>query len=115
MNIQDNIPQDDHLQKLFRENAPKMPFPDFADQLMEKISAEDEAKEKVTSNLRLSWIFYILGVLSGIAFTLFAGNSTIEIYNISLQKLLLPMLAVASFVFIIIFEKLIKAGKSNNF
>ncbi len=111
MNIHD-FHNDEYLKKLFSESRPELPFPDFADQVMEQISQESEVAENVTSNLRMSWIFYILGIFSGMAFTIFASNADFKIYNISLQQLLLPMLAVLSFVFIIIFEKLVKAGKS---
>ncbi|MFO7851297.1 MAG: hypothetical protein ACQERS_03840 [Bacteroidota bacterium] len=57
--------------KYFREllsgSSKEMPFSDFEEELMTEIRLEHEKKNSVYRNIKLSWLFFFLGMFSGIA------------------------------------------------
>ena len=100
-------------QRFFREllsdSGRQMPFSDFEDDLIAEIRHEYEKKYSVRKNIKLSWLFFILGMLSGIAIVVvlsfYSGNQSLAF----LSDNLLPVVIIFICLTIILFaEKLVK-------
>ena len=59
--------EDIQLQNILSKSRKEMPFHDFEDELMIEIFKERDRKRSVLKNIKLSWLFFIIGLISGIA------------------------------------------------
>ena len=59
--------EDIQLQNILSKSRKEMPFHDFEDELMIEIYKERDRKHSVLRNIKLSWLFFIIGMISGIA------------------------------------------------
>ena len=100
-------------QRFFREllsdSGRQMPFSDFEDDLIAEIRLEYEKKYSVRKNIKLSWLFFILGMISGIATVVvlsFFNDNQLFAFT---SKNLLPVVIIFICLTIILFaEKLVK-------
>jgi len=65
--MEKNNNHDSFFRELLSDSNKEMPFSDFEDDLMTEIWLDHEKKYSVRKNIKLSWLFFILGMLSGIA------------------------------------------------
>ncbi|MBN1388865.1 MAG: hypothetical protein JW965_10480 [Bacteroidales bacterium] len=65
--MEKNNNHDRFFRELLSDSSREMPFSDFEDEVMAEIRMEYEKKFSGRRNIRLSWLFFILGMLSGIA------------------------------------------------
>ncbi len=79
--MEKNNNHDKYFRELLSDGNMEMPFNDFEDELMAEIRSEQEKRSSLLRNIRLSWLFFILGLVSGIALVLVSsspGISTVE-------------------------------------
>ncbi|MFP4489597.1 MAG: hypothetical protein ACLFN1_09875 [Bacteroidales bacterium] len=106
--MEKNNNHDKYFRDLLSDGNRKMPFNDFEDELMAGIHREHEKSKSVLRNIRLSWIFFFLGLLSGIALVLTPQSLTL-LSGQNLLESIIPVAAIIVSCLIIIFflEKLI--------
>ncbi|MDZ7738847.1 MAG: hypothetical protein U5K32_07260 [Bacteroidales bacterium] len=105
--MENNNNHDKYFRELLSDGSREMPFNDFEDELMAGIHREQAKSKSVLRNIRLSWIFFFLGLLSGIALVL-APQSLTVLSGLSLSGSIMPVAVIASCLIIIFFlEKLI--------
>lgn len=61
--------EDIHIQEILSKGRKEIPFPDFEDEIMVEIHKEHERKRSILRNIKLSWFFFIIGMVSGITLT----------------------------------------------
>jgi len=60
-------PENIQLKNILSKSRREMPFHDFEAELMIEIYKEHDGKRSVLNNIKLSWLFFIIGMISGIA------------------------------------------------
>ena len=107
--------EDDQLRKMISGSRIEMPFEDFTKDIMIQILAEKQRRRSVLRNLKLSWLFFGLGMISGILLTVFFSRMDDLILGIETENLIFPVIFCLSLGFILLMEKLVKfslLGKS---
>ena len=106
-----NNNNDRYFRELLSDSRLEMPFSDFEDELMEEIHMKYKKRSSLLKNIKLSWLFFFLGMISGMAVVIFSMIPTEEesvpgiIENYSLL-IIIPLC-----LFILLFtEKLIKSS-----
>lgn len=107
--MEKNNNQDRFFRELLSDSSREMPFSDFEDDLMAEIRLEYEKKYSVRKNIKLSWLFFILGMLSGIAtvviLSFYSDNQSFTFMGDNF----LPVVIILICLTIILFaEKLVK-------
>ena len=110
-----NNNSDKYFRELLSDSSREMPFGDFEDDLMTEIHMEHEKRSSFLKNIKISWIFFFLGMLSGIAVVVFSMISADEesvsgvIDNYSLLIIIPLCLCILLFA-----EKLVKSSIIRN-
>ena len=102
---------DEELYAIMKKGKRTMPFDDFEDKVIDRIRFEYTHKRIVSSKLKLSLIFFIIGTVSGIVLTLLFwsfGNPVFGIDPETLALLVLFIIAVAGIMSLDNFLRLIK-------
>ncbi len=107
--MEKNNNHDRYFRELLSNSSREMPFSDFEDELMAEVRLEHEKRNSVRRNIRLSWLFFILGMLSGIAtvvvLSFYSDNQSFAFMSDNL----LPVVIIFICLTIILFaEKLVK-------
>lgn len=79
--------EDKFFKDLMAGSRLKLPFPDFEDEVMMKIEENIEHRERRSVNLRLSWIFFILGSLFGVVLTFLLPAVLPPLFGLSPENL----------------------------
>ena len=86
-----------------------MPFHDFEEELMIKIYKERDRKRSVLKNIKLSWLFFIIGMISGIALISIPSLVNETAADTTAYLTTLSILMIALCLIILLFaEKLIR-------
>ncbi|WP_430816210.1 hypothetical protein [Carboxylicivirga sp. RSCT41] len=99
---------DKKLKALLRDSKLEMPFSDFEDKMMLRVKTELNGKQSITKNLRLSWLFFVLGSVFGVIVSITLPMFQIELGGIDIKNLRYPVMAVILFVIIWQLEEMIK-------
>ncbi len=107
--MEKNNNHDSYFRELLSGSGREMPFSDFEDELMAEIRMEHEKKHLFLRNIKLSWLFFIMGMLSGITIVVvlsfFNDNQSFTLISDNL----LPVVIIFVCLTIILFaEKLVK-------
>jgi hypothetical protein len=105
---------DEEFSKIIKKGKRTMPFDDFEDKVMRKIYYEYSYKEVVSNKLKLSLIFFIAGILSGITLTLLFSTFGNPVFGINPKMLALPILFVIFVVGIMSLDNLLRLKKKYN-
>ena len=76
--------EDKRFKDLLQESKLEIQFPDFEEKVMEQIKLKEESRKSVWRNLKISWLFFILGAFLGIIASGYLANikfSFIDNYN----------------------------------
>ncbi len=76
--MENNNNHDSYFRELLSGNSREMPFSDFEDELMSEIRMEHEKRNSFLKNIKLSWLFFILGMISGITLVIITPGITEE-------------------------------------
>ena len=64
---------DTMLNDLLSNNRKEMPFHDFEEETMAKIRKEQASNRSVLKNIKLSWFFFLLGLVAGMVLISFSS------------------------------------------
>ena len=101
--------EDIQLKNILSKSRKEMPFNDFEDELMIEIYKERDRKRSVLKNIKLSWMFFIIGMISGIALISIPSFLNETAADFTSYVAILSILMIALCLIILLFaEKLIR-------
>ena len=104
--------EDDQLRQMMSKADFKMPFDGFEKDLMILIKSENKRKRYLLQKIRLSWIFFGLGMIAGIILTIFLSRVEDLIMGIDPEMVVVPLVFCLSMVFLLLMERLVKFSLS---
>jgi hypothetical protein len=85
----------------------EVPFPDFEDKIMGLIEKKLSKKVSISRDIKLSWVFFILGSTFGIIVTILLPKIQQPVLGINLNKLTIPFLIIFAYLLFSQFDSLI--------
>ena len=104
---------DKRLKELLSDSKVEMPFSDFENNLMRRVKTELNGKRVIHKNLRLSWLFFLLGSVFGLAISIGLPTLKVELAGWELQSIKYPLMTIVLFIIIWQLEGLIKLTVRN--
>ncbi len=105
--------EDNLVKELMDQSVVKMPFDDFEGRLMLKIYKEEKAFHAFLKDVKLSWLFFIIGTLFGLILSTVAGEMNITIFGFHAQQLVLFLQTTFVIFLLFQFDKLIGLSRNN--
>jgi hypothetical protein len=103
--------ESDSEEKFFREIMSKskldVPFTDFDEKVMGLIEKKLSKKSSVSRNIKLSWVFFVLGSIFGTIVAITLPKIQQPVFGISSDRLILPFLIIFSFLLLTQIDNLI--------
>ena len=84
------------FRKMMSKSRLDVPFPDFDDKIMGLIKEKHSNKASVSRDIKLSWVFFILGSAFGIFVTILLPKIQQQVLGIHLDKFNIPFLIILS-------------------
>lgn len=85
----------------------EVPFPEFDDRVMGLIKKKLSRKLSINRDIKLSWLFFILGSAFGITVTVLLLRFKQPVFGMEIDKLTLPFLIIFSFLLLSQLDSLI--------
>ena len=101
-----NKNRDDELKQLLRDSRLEMPFDDFEERVMSHLKKEVQSEKSIDRNIRLSWLFFVLGTAFGLLVSVIISPVT-SILGFSVSKLMIPLYIVGATLLLLFFEQLV--------
>lgn len=93
--------------KIMSNSRLVVPFTDFDDKVMGIIETNLSKKASISRDIKLSWIFFILGSSFGIILTIFLPMIQQPVLGLHFNKLKIPILIIISFLILTQLDSLI--------
>jgi hypothetical protein len=102
------------IRELMAKSGREMPFADFEDKLMEQIHKEAKTSRSFLKDVKLSWLFFIVGTFFGLFLSVIAGQINETIFGFPAQRIIL--LVQVAFVILLLsqFDRLIELTRKRN-
>ncbi len=88
------------FKELMSKSKLEFPFPDLEDNVMLLIESDQKKQNTIQRDLRLSWIFFLLGSAFGIAISILLPKIQTSVSGLSLDKFTIPFQILFTFLFI---------------
>jgi len=92
----------------------EMPFADFEERVMQTVYKEEESRQGILKNIRLSWVFFTIGALFGIIATISIPYIQQPILNFDTTYLQIPLLLVLTGVLVWLMDALFRFSFRNS-
>ena len=99
------------VQELMAKSEKKMPFDDFEDRLMQQIHKEANTSRSFLNDVRLSWLFFIIGTIFGLVLNILVAEMNTTIFGIPSQRLMLIVQVLFVMLLLSQFDRLIVLTK----
>jgi hypothetical protein len=86
--------------ELMSKSKLEFPFPDFEDNVMRIVELNQKKQNIIQKDLRLSWIFFLLGSSFGITISILLPKFQEPIFGLSVDKFTIPFQVLFIFLFI---------------
>ena len=90
--------EDTFFKAIMSKSELDVPFADFEDNVMGLIEKRLSKKVSITRDIRLSWIFFILGSTFGIIVTIILPKLQVSVGGITMDKLTILFLIIFSYL-----------------
>ena len=100
------------VQELMAKSERKMPFNDFEDRLMQQIHKEANTSRSFLKDIKLSWLFFIVGTIFGFVLNILVAEMNTTIFGMPSQRLLLIVQVLFVMLLLSQFDKLIGLTKN---
>jgi hypothetical protein len=90
--------EDTFFKEIMSRSRLGVPSPDFDDNVMRLIEKKASKKVSIARDIKLSWIFFILGSTFGIIVTLILPKLQVSVWGITMDKLTLLFLIIFSYL-----------------
>jgi hypothetical protein len=102
-----NMDSEHTFREIMSKSRLEVPFPDFEDNIMGLIEKKLSKKVSISRDIKLSWVFFILGSTFGIIVTILLPKIQQPVLGINLDKLTIPFLIVFAFLLLSQIDSLI--------
>ena len=109
--MEDNSKDEAFFREIMSKSKLEIPFSDFDDKLMELILKRHSKKPSITRDIRLSWIFFILGSTFGIIISIILPRFEQTIFGIPTEDFKLLFLIIFAFLLVTQFDSLMDIYK----
>ncbi len=92
----------------------EMPFAEFEERVMQTVYKEEESRQGILKNIRLSWVFFTIGALFGIIATISIPYIQQPIFNFDTTYLQIPLLLVLTGVLVWLMDALFRFSFRNS-
>lgn len=99
--------EDTFFREIMSKSMLNVPFKDFDDNVMGQIEKRLAKKSSTSKEIKLSWVFFILGSLFGIVVTFVLPKIELSVFGIHSDKLILPFLIIFAFLLLTQIDNLI--------
>jgi hypothetical protein len=106
--------EDTFFNEIMSKSKLDVPFPDFDDNVMRLIEKRLSKKVSITRDIKLSWIFFILGSTFGLIVAIILPKLEVFVFGIPLDKLTIPFLVIFSFLVMTQLDSLLDFYKRRN-
>lgn len=98
--MQDHTENNNHFAKLMQKSMLDMPFSDFDEMVMQRITLEVTKQKTLAKDRKLSFLFFILGSCFGLIINTIIHKSNLIFFNISTEtfSLIFQTIFVAFFL-----------------
>lgn len=103
--------KDKFVQELMANSERRMPFDDFEDKLMQQIHKEANTSRSFLKDVRLSWLFFIIGTIFGLVLNILVAEMNTTIFGMPSQRLLLIVQVLFVMLLLSQFDRLIGLTK----
>lgn len=100
--------------ELMSKSRLTFPFPDLEDNVMRIVELSQTKKNTIKREIRLSWIFFLLGSIFGITISILLPQLQVSVADQSLDKFVLPFQILFTFIFVNQLNNLIDLYKKIN-
>lgn len=100
--------------ELMSKSKLEFPFPDFEDNVMRIVASNQKKQNIIQRDLRLSWIFFLLGSSFGIAISILLPKFLEPVFGLSIDNFTIPFQIVFIFLFVTQLNNLIDIYKKTN-
>lgn len=77
------------FKKIMQQSKLQIEYPDFEENVMEKVLAKNATRKQVWRNLRISWVFFFIGTFFGVLVTQFLSDIQIPLFGDNSKVILL--------------------------
>lgn len=106
--------EDIFIKELMGKSGVKMPFDDFEEKLMQQIHREAKTSRSFLKDIKLSWIFFVVGTLFGLVLSIVVGEMNRTILGFPAQILGLVIQAIVVIFLLLQFDKLFRLTKNGD-
>lgn len=106
--------EENKFKELLSDSKLNMPFADFEDSVMQSVYKEEESRQGILKNIRLSWVFFTIGTLFGIIATISIPYIQHPIFNFEMKYLQIPLLLLLTGVLVWLMDALFRFSFRNS-
>ena len=106
--------QEKLIREMMSKSSDEMPFIDFEDKLMEQIYQEAKQSRSFLKNIKLSWVFFIIGAIFGLFLSTITGQLNETIMGFPSHQIILIVQIVFVILLLTQFDNLIELTKKRN-
>jgi hypothetical protein len=99
--------EDTFFKEIMSKSELDVPFADFEDNVMGLIEKRLSKKVSILRDIKLSWIFFILGSTFGIIVTIILSKLHVSVGGITMDRLTIPFLIIFSYLVMTQIESLL--------
>lgn len=88
--MKENMSEETFFREIMSKSKLEVPFSDFDDNVMMAVEKKVSRKESISGDLKLSWIFFIIGSVFGIAVSIALPAIREPVFGLHLNNLLIP-------------------------
>jgi hypothetical protein len=100
------------VKELMAKSERKMPFDDFEERMMQQIHKEANTSRSFLKDVRLSWLFFIVGTIFGLVLNILVAEMNTTIFGMPSQRLLLIVQVLFVMLLLSQFDRLIGLTKN---
>ena len=100
--------------ELMKKSGREMPFVDFEEKLMEKIHNEEKITRSFLKDVKLSWLFFIIGSCFGLFLSVISSQINNTVWGIHAQQITMLIQVVFVVLLLCQFDNLIKLSRKQN-
>jgi len=88
------------FRELMAQSKLTFPFPDFDDKVMRLVESGQKKRNNIQRDLRLSWVFFLLGSAFGIVISILLPEFQGTVFGFSIEKFTIPFQILFTFLFV---------------
>ena len=111
--MENNNNHDKYFRELLQGNYREMPFSDFEDEVMDEIAAEHEKKNSFLKNIKISWLFFFFGIISGIVMAVLS-TGVIEDSGVLQENLVYALAIIFCLIIVFLADNLFRLSFRHN-